>query len=272
MKRRITVFTLVLAVSMLIGIQTGEVVDANPWAFSTQIDPPSSATPPIISIHSPKNNASYSGKYNISVSVKGTQYDDYFSDIYHVTFSIDNESVTIPHGAGVLGLPQYDTSFIGPNLTGGNHSLVVKATGILFKPMQVFFLVNSTSQVNFVMRVAPAIKILADQSANITFSSFPLNFTVDQPTSWLGYSLDNLANVTIDGNTTLTGLSDGNHSLIVYGNNTFGDMAKSETINFTFKEPETSLAPTVIASVIIAVTISLGLLIYFRRKIIHEAK
>ena len=266
MKKVLAVYTVIALLSLLMVSQAISIVSANPWAFSYQIDPPSDANPPIISIHSPQNNAIYSGKYNISVSVKGAQYGDYFSDIYHVTYSIDNESVTIPHGAGVLGLPQYDTSFIGPNLTGGNHSLIVKATGILFKPMTVFFLVDSTSQVYFVMRVTPSIKLLTDQSANITFSSFPLNFTVEQPTSWLSYSLDNLANVTIGGNTTLTGLSAGNHSLVVYGNNTFGDMAKSETIHFAVKEPETSLALTVIAPVVTAIIISLGLLVYFRRK------
>ena len=266
MKKILSVYIVIALLSLLILSQAISVVSANPWTFSTQIDPPSSATPPIISINSPQNNAIYAGKYNISVSVKGTQYGDYFSDIYRVTYSIDNKSVTIPHGAGVLGLPQYDTSFIGPNLTGGNHSLVVRATGILFKPMQVFFLVNSTSQVNFVMRIAPSFELLIDQSANMTFSSFPLNFTVDQPTSWLGYSLDNLSNVTISGNTTLTGLSAGNHSLVVFGNNTFGDMAKSETISFTAKEPKTALALTLIASVIIAIILSLGIMVYFRKR------
>ena len=94
----------------------------------------------------------------------------------------------------------------------------------------------------------------------------PLNFTVDQPTSWLGYSLDNLANVTIGGNTTLTGLSVGNHSLVVYGNNTFGDMAKSETIHFIAKEPETSLALTVIVPIVIAIIIKFSFTILLYKK------
>jgi hypothetical protein len=266
MKKVMPVYTTIALLSLLIVSQAISIVSANPWSFSTQIDPPSGAVPPIISIHSPQNNAIYSGKFNISLSVKGAQYDGYFSDIFDVTYLIDNESVTIPHGADVLGLRQYDTSFIGPNLTAGNHSLIVKATGIVYKPMSVFFFMDSSSQVYFVMRAAPSIKLLTDQSANTTFSSFPLNFTVDHPTSWLGYSLDNLANVTIGGNTTLTGLSAGNHSLVVYGNNTFGDMAKSETINFAIKEPETSLALTVTAPVVIVIVIGLGLLVYFKKR------
>lgn len=57
-----------------------------------------------------------------------------------------------------------------------------------------------------------------------------------------------------------------NHSLVVFGNNTFGDMAKSATVNFTIKEPEISLAVTVIVPIVIAIIISLGLLVYFRRR------
>jgi hypothetical protein len=266
MKKVLSVYTVIAVLLLLIVSQATSIVSANPWAFSYQINPPSGAIPPNISINSPQNNAVYSEKFNISLSVKEAQYGGYFSDIYDVTYTIDNESVTIPHNGDVLALTQYDTSFVAPNLVAGNHSLIVKATGIVFKPMQDFFLLDSSSQVYFVIRRAPSFELLTDQSANITFSSFPLNFTVDQPTSWLGYSLDNLANVTIGGNKTLTGLSAGNHSLVVYGNNTFGDMAKSETINFTAKEPEASLALTVIAPVVIAIIIRLGLLVYFKKR------
>ena len=54
--------------------------------------------------------------------------------------------------------------------------------------------------------------------------------------------------MTIGGNKTLKGLSSGNHSIVVFGNNTFGDMTKSETMNFTIKEPETSFELTVISN------------------------
>ena len=274
MKRGYAFFTAVFAVSILFGIQEVEVVNANPFGLAKQINVPSDAKPPIVSIESPQNDTNYSDTFNISFSVKAPQYYSR-SVIVDVFYTIDNETVTVPHELWTLtqgpGISQYSTSIIPPSLLAGNHSLKIRAQGGSYD-FYNFFLIDGYSQVYFVIRGAPSFELLTDQSANITFSSFPLNFTVDQPTSWLGYSLDNSANVTIDGNTTLTGLSDGNHSLIVYGNNTFGDMAKSETINFTAKEPETSLALTVIASVIIAVTISLGLLIYFRRKIIHEAK
>jgi len=77
----------------------------------------------------------------------------------------------------------------------------------------------------------PAISIQSPENKTYTISHVPLKFTVDQTTSWIGYSLDGQANVTITGNTTLSDLSDGSHHLIVYANDTFGNMGQS-TVNF----------------------------------------
>jgi hypothetical protein len=63
--------------------------------------------------------------------------------------------------------------------------------------------------------------------------SVPLTFTVNEATSWMGYSLDNQANVTITGNTTLTGLASEPHNVIVYANDTYGNMGSSDKVYFT---------------------------------------
>lgn len=80
----------------------------------------------------------------------------------------------------------------------------------------------------------PDITILSPQNQTYYNSSVPLNFTVYNysPVSWMGYSLDNQANVTINGNTTLTGLSQGSHGIIVYANDTAGNMGVSGTVYF----------------------------------------
>ena len=64
-------------------------------------------------------------------------------------------------------------------------------------------------------------------------TNIPLTFAVNGTTSWIGYSLDNQANITVDGNTTLTGLSYGQHSIVVYANDTSGTMGVSKEIFFT---------------------------------------
>jgi hypothetical protein len=96
-----------------------------------------------------------------------------------------------------------------------------------------------------------------------------LNFTTNEKTSWIGYCLDRPANVAITGNTTLTELAEGSHSIVVYANDTAGNMGASETVFFTViqeKPPEpfsTMLVTT--ASVASIAVVGLRLLVYSRK-------
>ncbi len=79
----------------------------------------------------------------------------------------------------------------------------------------------------------PTITILSPENKTYaTNVSIPLNFTVDESTSWMGYSLDGQPNATITENTTLPTLSDGQHHGVVYANDTCGNMGTS-TVSFT---------------------------------------
>ena len=80
--------------------------------------------------------------------------------------------------------------------------------------------------------VPPTISILsAGNEYNTT--DVPLNFAINENASWIGYSLDDQANVTIAGNATLTGLSPGSHSLRVYANDTAGNIGVSQSFEFS---------------------------------------
>jgi len=81
----------------------------------------------------------------------------------------------------------------------------------------------------------PVIEVLSPVNMTFTNASLSLSFTVYDfsPISWIGYSLDNQANVTVTGNTTLTNLPIGQHSIIVYANDTYGNMGYSDKIYFT---------------------------------------
>ena len=119
------------------------------------------------------------------------------------------------------------------------------------------------------------LRIVIVSPENITYSTtnIPFDIFVSQPVGWLGYSLDFQTNVTISGNTTLTSLSQGSHSLTVYGNTTQGVPAASETVAFTVAEPEsfpTVPVAAVSAASIAAVAIA-GLLLLTRRKRHKEA-
>lgn len=85
----------------------------------------------------------------------------------------------------------------------------------------------------------PVVVILSPQNMTYTNSSVSLNFTIDDYSdiSWTGYGLDNQANVTITGNTTLSGLIFGSHNIIVYSNDTYGNTGSSDKVYFTITEP-----------------------------------
>ncbi len=79
----------------------------------------------------------------------------------------------------------------------------------------------------------PAIDVVSPESRAYNVSSISLVFTATKTIDWSGYSLDSLANVTGDENTLITGLSDGNHSVVVYANDTLGNMGVSNTVYFS---------------------------------------
>jgi len=119
---------------------------------------------------------------------------------------------------------------------------------------------NQLPQTNFFhpLQDQPAPNSPPTITPNVTLSPFenttynsdtgvPVTSNVDEPTTWIGYSLDGQANVTIDGNVTLsgpvTGLNDGPHNITVYATDTAGIEGKSETFSFTTKTYHTTENP-----------------------------
>ena len=79
--------------------------------------------------------------------------------------------------------------------------------------------------------VPPKIEITSPE--NRTYSQVQLAFTINRGTQWMGYSLDNKANVTIAAETRLSGLSQGTHNVTMYANDTFGNMGASTWSSFS---------------------------------------
>jgi hypothetical protein len=110
----------------------------------------------------------------------------------------------------------------------------------------------------------PKISFLSPLNQTYNETNVPLLFNVDKPVNLACYSLDGKQNVTIIGNTTLTGLSNGLHSVTVYANDTYGNMGTSETLTFTISLPfPTTLVIAPIVSVAVA---GLGLLLYSKKR------
>jgi predicted phosphodiesterase len=85
---------------------------------------------------------------------------------------------------------------------------------------------------------APNIGLTSPQNTTYTTGDIPLNFSVDRPLAWTGYSLDGQENLTITGDTTITGLAEGPHRVIVYANDSLGTMGSSDSVHFTVSFPE----------------------------------
>jgi H+/Cl- antiporter ClcA len=118
----------------------------------------------------------------------------------------------------------------------------------------------------------PTVSILSVENLTYGSENVPLNFAIDEASSMISYSLDNTDNVTIAGNTTLTGLPPGLHSLVVYVADEAGNTGASEAVQFTIlqeTEPEPDSFPVflvVAAFVVVIGGVGAGLLVYFKKR------
>jgi hypothetical protein len=133
----------------------------------------------------------------------------------------------------------------------------------------------------------PSISVLTSQKT-FEASDVPLNFTVNEAVSWVGYSLDgnNVVTATdqvastkwfgaVNYQLVLRGLPAGEHTLTVYAEDLGGNRGESEPFTFAVTQetpPDTEQAstpfPTALATVGIltaVVAVSSGLLFYFRK-------
>ncbi len=192
----------------------------------------------------------------------------FFADINSMSYSIDGLR------SHSLSLEKPETEYFNhmngavigaaalPELAEGPHNITVYVKGTVYFPEKR----DSTEQatVYFTIDVTPPI-ISGLSVENKTYNQLdlPLDFTVNEPTSWIGCSLDDKANITLAGNTTLT-LKEGPHSIVLYANDTAGNMVASETIYFTIAQ----VFPTIPVAAGVAATIFVGtgLLAYFKKR------
>ena len=79
----------------------------------------------------------------------------------------------------------------------------------------------------------PEVTIISPEEGTIyPTTSVDLIYTVNEPTKWIGYSLDGAENITLIGNTTLEKLKNGQHNLTIYAEDFAGNVG-SNTINFS---------------------------------------
>jgi hypothetical protein len=114
---------------------------------------------------------------------------------------------------------------------------------------------------------SPIISVFSPANETYDSSNVSLTVTVNESVVWIGYSLDGKGNVTVTGNTTLTELTNGLHSLVVYAYSALGNMGASVTVSFTIAVLEpfpTTFIP--VACGALAAIIGIGLFLYFNKR------
>ncbi len=131
----------------------------------------------------------------------------------------------LPSGSGTLATLHFTT------LNEGYSPLNFSDTYLLNDTLDNYIHEKSDGNV-FVDQTPPVVTILSPENGKTySSSSVALIFTVNEQTSWTGYNLDSLGNVT-SGNTTLFGLAEGPHNVIVYARDIVGNEG-SDSVGFT---------------------------------------
>ena len=194
-----------------------------------------------------------------------------WGDSRNATHVGEERSLAIHSYGAVLSKSEntYYGSTVLPALSQGAHNLTVwvRAEQDQVTTYIPFWAAFSKTLTFTIDTVAPNVTVLTLNNTTYEAPKAPLNFTVNEPFSKVAYSLDGQENVTASGNTTLTELPNGKHNVTVYATDEFGNTGVSEIVYFSVEVQEpfpTALAIT--ASAALAVTISIGLLLYLKKR------
>jgi hypothetical protein len=295
MKRTALALTVIFALSFsaVAGGLSLNRATANPAPlFAFPFDPVT--TLPTIVVHSPVQNQIYNltcvwlnfsivkpeswFAFNAGFHENGQPITETFVNITSVYYTVDGRRQVIPfHDIDSL----FDTS---PTLTlnfsnvlavtAGAHEVKVGLEATSYYWLGGYDWSNShgsvelhaeSETVNFTKTLF--IEVLLPANKTFDSSSLPLNFTVDEPVSQVTYSLDGQENVTVTGNATLTGLSNGEHNVTVYASDDAGNVGSSETMSFTVAKPEPF--PTLLVAAIFAVVaamVAVSVLVYWKKR------
>jgi parallel beta-helix repeat protein len=199
--------------------------------------------------------------------IRGNHFINNKRQVYDV--STEDSSVTASTNTWDIGYPtggNYWSDYTGVDVKSGENQDQTGSDELGDTP----YIIDQNNQDNFPLMPygsPPAIFIDSPENKTYTVTSVSLKFTVSETTSWIKYSLDNQANVTITEDITLSDLAYGEHSITVYAQDTDGKTGKSETIYFTIAEgaktPQLDFSPTTLIAAIIAAAAIIGVILFF---------
>lgn len=162
---------------------------------------------------------------------------NYSSSEMKISFNVEGEPGTIGFCELTISYALMDVNRIEVVIDNGNTPILYSNLTLRDNTTYrwIFFSYHHSTHTIVIQAdtTPPVIAVLSPENRTYSVNRVSLNFTMSEQTSWEGYSLDGSVNVTIAGNTTLTDLPDGPHVITVYGNDTVGNMGRSDTILFT---------------------------------------
>ena len=200
-------------------------------------------------------NVTMPQSWNWTATWDGRVVNMFVGTIKNVTCTLDKTQIvsnTTKFGGEVFNTNKNTTiqyaKCVG-NLSAGKHTLTISVSAHTYYlakyPIYSNYDVSTSVMWTFIVGgYPPDITNLSPEKSTYNTSDIPLVFRVNQTTSWAGYSIDNQANVTANGNVTLTDLTEGNHSIVIYANDTFGNMGKSGAAFFNIILPTPTPLPT----------------------------
>jgi hypothetical protein len=230
MNKKAIMAAITLALLFLpVGIHTTELAKANPLP---------SYRLPEIKICSPLPNAVY--PTNVSVYVKATVFSYTYNSwdtVVWLNYSLEMQGDYKPLA---LSYSAVDSDVEGSaqlaNLQDGTYTLYVSGMSNLSGSYHYF-----GNQTTFTVDTKPpVISNLTVENKTYPWYQIPLNFSVNETPSWMGYSLDNQPNRTVTENTTITVYTEGAHTLEMYANDTAGNMGESGKVFFSMVLPTAS--------------------------------
>lgn len=252
-----------------------KVAQANPYMYHEWVDPPSGSIPLAITIASPVNNTSYNCSdvaFKLNITTQGTSV-IYLLDAYYTT-SWKSGNVTVykqnSYSPEFPSFWEYSDTF--RQMPDGEYTVMITARGgggyaegLTYN----FFDMTKTSVIKFrVDTNRPCVSQLSIENKTYSKPDLSLDFVVNESVSVVSYVLDGQKNVSIYGNTTLTGLPEGVHNVTVYATDAAGNVGVSETAVFSvsFEKPfqvEPMVAGVAVAT---AAVILVAGLAYFKKR------
>jgi hypothetical protein len=247
-----TMIILSLLLSAMVVTRQITFAKGDPFLGYDWVGPRASTNPPVINMTSPQEGAVYNSSHvilDLNVTI-GQAIDANYTRIMQVyyrtdwntdqTYLYNNQNIDIPIDPNAI--TSFHTNFNLTQLPEGQRNLTICAVewGAYIDGSFVhMFNISKISIINFTIDFTiPHIAVLSIENQTYNTVDIPLNFTINKQMSKITYSLDGQANVTVNGNTTLTSLAYGNHTLTLYAKDSADITVASEVIFFQVAKQE----------------------------------